>query len=157
MCIFSRPGWNPWNWILKVLKRKIEIIPANRAQRLDKKWSHLRLKSLKCQKWLFFCIFYWWQLIHSFGKLFKSIWKILISSSRKCYELLDSELPLSTCCPLKIQGFGFFFSLTQEFSLYFYSRYFTNSNSKAYWPYQLLKEFKKIFQVDLYKWFTQTD
>ena len=120
---FFKPGGNPWNWILKVLKSKNEIIPANRAQRLDEKNGliclviifTLEVKVIKMSKVAHFFIFCWWRqkIIHSLGNLFKCIWKVFSSSFRKRYELLDSKL--SRCCPLKIQGFGFF--LTQQFSL----------------------------------------
>ena len=76
----------------------------------------MELWSLKCQKWLIFCIFYWCQQIISHGleKIFTCIWKILNSSFRKCYGLLDSELPLARYQPLKIQSF-IIFLLTQQF------------------------------------------
>ena len=38
------------------------------------------------------------------------IWKILLNSFRKCYGLLDSQLPLARCQPLKIKGLGIFFA-----------------------------------------------
>ena len=40
---------------------------------------------------------------HSSGKILKCIWNISFSSFRKCYGLLDSELPLAGCQPLKIK------------------------------------------------------
>ena len=40
---------------------------------------------------------------HSSSKILKCIWNISFSSFRKCYGLLDSELPLAGCQPLKIK------------------------------------------------------
>ena len=77
-------------------------------------------------------------------KIFTCIWKILFRSPRKCYGLLDSELPLARYQPLKRQSFIIFFADSVVF-LYFYLRYFTNGNSKTYEPYDFLKELKKIF------------
>ena len=104
------------------------------------------LWSLKCQKWLIFCIFCWCQqkIRHSLEKIFACIWKILFSSFRKCYGLLDSELPSARYQPLKIESF--IFLLTQQF---FYHRWLTNGNSKTNWPCHFLKELKKILQVHL--------
>ena len=99
-------------------------IPTERAQRVDEKNGVVCLvimftpwvKGIKMQKWLIFCIFWWWQqkISHSLGKIFNCIWKVLLSSFRKCSKLLDSELPLATCQSLKIQIFGIFV-LTQQF------------------------------------------
>ena len=56
--------------------------------------------AFKCQTWLIFCIsiFYWWKqkISHSFGKICKCIWNILLSLFRKCYGLFWA---------LKIQDF----------------------------------------------------
>ena len=77
-------------------------IPKDRAQKLDEKNGVIclvimftpRLCLLKCQKWLIFCSFYWWQqkISHSLGKRFECIWKILFSSFRKYYGLFDLKL-----------------------------------------------------------------
>ena len=45
------------------------------------------------------------------------ILKILMSSFRKCYELLDSELSFARCQPSKIQGYGILM-LTQQFLIF---------------------------------------
>ena len=99
-------------------------IPTNRAQRVDKKMGSFVYLScffpevmvIKCQKWIIFCIFYCCQqkISHSSEKIFTCIWKILLSSFRKFYGLLDSELPLARYKPLNIQSF-ITFLLTQQF------------------------------------------
>ena len=49
-----------------------------------------------------------------------------------------------------LENAGFwYFLLTRRFFWYFYPRYLTNGNSKAYWPYHFLKKLNKIFQVKL--------
>ena len=79
------------------------------------------LCSLKCQKFIIYCIFCWWQqkLGHSLGKILKFICKILFSSFRKCYVLLDSELPLAVqdlkmldFCIFLFTFFCFFFNIS---------------------------------------------
>ena len=89
-----RTKWMPPQW----------NIPADRAQRVDDKMRSFvvsllfpELCSQKCQKGLIFGVFCWWQqkISHSMGKIFRWIWKILSSSFRKCYGLLDSVLPLA--------------------------------------------------------------
>ena len=84
---------------------------------------------IKMVKWLIFWMLCWWQQkeSHSFDKIFKSIWKILFISLRKFLESLDSVLLL----PIH-QTLNKDFSLTQQFSQYFYPRYLTNSSSEAY-------------------------
>ena len=70
-------------------------IPTDRAQRVDEKYGvisptyHVYSRkswSLKCQKWIMFCILCSWQQknSHSVGKIFKCTWKILLSSFWKC-------------------------------------------------------------------------
>ena len=105
------------------------------------------LWSLKCQKWLIFCIFYWFQQIisHNLEKIFSCIWKILFSSFRKCYGLLDSELPLGRYQPLKVQSF-ITFLLTRQF---FDISILNNLRTLTPKPIHFLKELKKIFQVHL--------
>ena len=70
----------------------------------------MELCSFKSKKWLNFYIFCWCQQ----KRIFLCIWKILFGSFRKCYELLDSELPLTRYQPMKIQKF-INFLLTQLF------------------------------------------
>ena len=74
--------------------------------------------SLRCHHNLLnFCVFYWWQQTnkkknsHSLGTMFKCIWKISFISFRKCYRLLDYELPWARCQPLNIPNFFFFADL----------------------------------------------
>ena len=50
----------------------------------------------------------------SWDKIFKCIWKTLFSSPRKCYGLLDYELPLARYQTLKIHSV-IIFLLTQQF------------------------------------------
>ena len=45
----------------------------------------------------------------SLGEILKCIWKISFDSFRKCYGLLDSELPLARYQPVKTQDFSVFF------------------------------------------------
>ena len=52
------------------------------------------------------------QISHSLNNILMCIWKILFSSIRKCYGLLDSKLPLARYQPLKIQSL-IIFLLTQ--------------------------------------------
>ena len=54
------------------------------------------------------------QISHSLDNILMCIWKILFSSIRKCYGLLDSKLPLARYQPLKIQSL-IIFLLTQKF------------------------------------------
>ena len=77
------------------------------------------LSSLKCQKWLPFCIFGWWQqkFSHSLDNMCKCIWKILFRSFKQCYGLLGSELPLARCQPLKIQDLGLFWWRSSFFDI----------------------------------------
>ena len=95
-------------------------------------------------KLLIFCVFCWWQQkknSHSLNTIIKCIWKISFSYFRKCYILLDSELPLTRCQPLNIQNFRIFCWLN------FYPQSLTNGISKVYLPYHFLKERSKFFQV----------
>ena len=79
----------PRNWILKVFKCGNEM-----DQRIELWLSYLllELRLLKCQKWLNFYIFCWWQqkTSHSLGNIFQHIWKTLFSFFRKCCGLLVS-------------------------------------------------------------------
>ena len=65
------------------------------------------IQMLKMAHFLYFC---WCQQKFSHGlyKIFISIWKILYSSLRKCYGLLDSQLPLARYQPFKIHSFTIF-------------------------------------------------
>ena len=56
-------------------------------------WLLSDLWSLKCQKWLIFCIFCWLQqnISHKLYKTFNCIWKILFRSLRKFHGLLSSQ------------------------------------------------------------------
>ena len=111
--------------------------PTDRTQRVDEKTGSfvllscllLKLWSLKCQKWFIFCILYWCQqkIVTVRRKYLRA--KCLFSSFRKCYRLLDSELPLASYQPLKIQ-FHYFFADSAVF-WYLYPRYLTNGNSKT--------------------------
>ena len=128
-------------------------IPADRDQRVDDKNGVICLvimftpwvMVIKISKTAHFIYFFWCQqkISHSLDKIFTYIWKILFISPRKCYLLLDSELPLAKYQPLKIQRF-IVFADSAVFS-YFYLRSLTNGNWKTYKPYRFLKELKKMF------------
>ena len=102
-------------------------IPTDKAQRVNGKNGIIclviiclfpELWSLKCQKWLIFCIFCWCQQnSHSFDIIFTCIWKILFNSLRKCYVLLGSELTLARYQPLKIQSFIILLLIPQFFDI----------------------------------------
>ena len=76
-------------------------IPTDRARRADEKngvicqlsWLFWKLWSLKCQEWVYFCIFCWWQqnISHSLWKRFKRTWKIFSFLS-------ESSMVNSLCC-----------------------------------------------------------
>ena len=116
-CVFYRPEhnakgrgthetelWRSWNAEMN--------IPTDRAQKVDGKNGVICLfivftpwvMVIKMSKMVHFCIFCWCQqkISHSLDKIFTCIWKNLFSSLRKCYGLLDSELPLAGYQPLKI-------------------------------------------------------
>ena len=67
---------------------------------------------------------------------------MLLSSFRKFYGELGSELPLARCQP-------FFLLIEQGLLWYFYPQYLANGNPKAYKQYHFLKELNKIFQMHL--------
>ena len=69
------------------------------------------------------------KLSYSLKKIFTCIWKILFGSFRKCYGLLDSELPLARYQLLKIQVHYFF--VDSAVFWYFFPRYLTNGNPKT--------------------------
>ena len=75
----------------------------------------LELWSWKCQNGFFSL-----SLVTSLGKIFKCIWKIFLSSFRKCYGLLSSETPLAKCQLLKSHDF-FFFSWLRKFFIFLLS------------------------------------
>ena len=99
--------WRSWNAEMN--------IPTDRAQKVDGKngviWLFIMFTPwvmvIKMSKMVHFCIFCWCQqkISHSLDKIFTCIWKNLFSSLRKCYGLLDSELPFAGYQPLKIQSF----------------------------------------------------
>ena len=66
---------------------------------------------------------------HSYGKIFRYNWKILFSSFRKCYGLLNSSGNKQDVDPWKCWVSVFFPDLRGFF--YFYPQYLTNSNSKS--------------------------
>ena len=129
-------------------------IPTDRAQRADGKNGVIclvscllpKLWSLKCQKWLIFCIFCWCQqkISHIWNKIINCTWKILFNSLRKCYGLLDSELPLARYQPLKIRV-SLFFADSVVF-WYFYFQYLTNDNFKPMNHTIFWKNSKRLFR-----------
>ena len=86
---------------------------------------------IKMSKIAYFCIFCWCQqkLSRRLDKRFTCIWKMLFSSPRKCYGLLDSELPLARYQLLKIQSVIIFLLLHEPWT---------------YEPHHFLKELKKV-------------
>ena len=100
--------------------------------------------AFKCQTWLIFCIsvFYWWKqkISHSFGKICKCIWNILLSLFRKCYGLFWA---------IKIQDFDIVDSAIFFFFLIFLPSIHELKQRLFNQPYHFLKHFKKIFQVHL--------
>ena len=89
------------------------------------KWSHLFIYHISSQilghqnvKNGSFFVFFADESSHSFGKIFKCIWKILLNPFRKCYGLLGSELPLARFQSLKIQDFGIFYWLNSYFDIH---------------------------------------
>ena len=92
-------------------------ISTDRAQRVDEKNEFIclviftsRVMVIKMSEMVYFLYF---QLITaknctSLGKIFKCIWKVLLSSFRKQYGLLGSELPLVRCQHLKYRISVFF-------------------------------------------------
>ena len=74
-------------------------IPIDRAQILDEKNGLIYLNIMFIPGVMVINVFYWWyqKISHSWGKILKCIWKILTSSFRKCFGLLDSELLLARC------------------------------------------------------------
>ena len=94
---------------------------------------------LKCQKWLFLYFLLMSANNQSqFGENNYVHLKDLIRSFRKCYGLLDSELPLARYQPLKIQNIQF-----SDIPILHDSRTVTPK------PIHFLKELKKILQMHL--------
>ena len=131
MCKFYRPqhnrkgGMDPVELNFEGLEMKKWNIPTDRAQRKDrKKWVSfpvimftpqvIVIKMSKMTHFLYFRLIPPKSQSQYFDKIFICIWKILFSSLRKCYGLLNSELPLARYQPLKIQSF-IIFLLTQHF------------------------------------------
>ena len=94
--------WRSWNAEMN--------IPTDRAQRVDGKNGVIcliiiftpQVMVIKMSKTAHFLYFCWCQrkISHSLYIIFMCIWKILYSSLRKCYRLLDSELLLARYQPL---------------------------------------------------------
>ena len=92
--------------------------PTNRAQRVDEEnrvnclvvMFIPRVIVTKVSKMAHFLYFLLMpaKISHSLDKIFTCFWKILFSSIRKCYGLLDSELPLARYQLSEIQGFVIF-------------------------------------------------
>ena len=109
------------------LEMKNWNIPMDKTQRVDEKNGvnclviifTSRVMVMKMSKMVHFCIFCWCQkrISLSLDKIFTGIWKILFSSFRKCYGLLDFELPLARNEPLKMQSFVIIL-LTQQFLIF---------------------------------------
>ena len=109
------------------LEMKNWNIPMDKTQRVDEKNGvnclviifTPRVMVMKMSKMVHFCIFCWCQkrISLSLDKIFTGIWKILFSSFRKCYGLLDFELPLARNEPLKMQSFVIIL-LTQQFLIF---------------------------------------
>ena len=99
-------------------------IPTDRTQKVDEINGDICLvimftpgvMVIKISKLAHFYILYWCHQKNQsqFGENI-CIWKITFSSFRKCYGLLDSELPLARYQPLKIESF-IIFLLIQQFS-----------------------------------------
>ena len=97
---------------MKVLKGKNEM-PMNIAQRIDEKSGVICLGLTFTIGVMTNKMLNWYQKVsRSLSKIFICIRNILFSSFRKCYGLLDSQLPLTRCQPLKTQGFCIFCELS---------------------------------------------
>ena len=99
----------------------------------------------------FFFYFCWWQqkISHVWEKYFSASERSFLRSFRKCYGLLDSELPLERCQPLIILGFGIFL-LTHQFfyiSIHDISRTVTPTpiNGTILWKNARSFSFTKLF------------
>ena len=112
-CVFYRRG-DPMELNFEGLEMQKWNIPTNRAQRADEKkkkkknrasWLVIMLTPgvmvIKMCKMAHFLCFLLMpaKISHSVDKIFTCIWKILNGSFRKCYRLLDSELPLARYQP----------------------------------------------------------
>ena len=108
---FTEEG-TPWNWTLKVLKCKNKKNQQRKPKKKMKKKKKNRASCLvimltpgvmvikMCKMAHFLCFLLMpAKISHSVDKIFTCIWKILNGSFRKCYRLLDSELPLARYQP----------------------------------------------------------
>ena len=120
-CVFYNPthnasGGSPWNLIWTFWNAKMKSTNW-RAQRVDEKNGIIclvimftpRIIVIKISKNVIFSADDSKESV-SLGEILKCIWKISFDSFRKCYGLLDSELPLARCQPLKTQDFSVFFA-----------------------------------------------
>ena len=115
---------------MKVLKGKNEM-PMNIAQRKDEKSGVICLGLTFAIGVMANKMLNWYQKVsRSLSKIFICIRNILFSSFRKCYGLLDSQLPLTRCQPLKTQDFCIFCELS-TFSCISILVISGNCNSKA--------------------------
>ena len=119
--ITEKEVWTLWNWILKVLKWRNEIYQRIELKEKTEKSGVsfpvimftpqvIVIKMSKMTHFLYFRLIPPKSQSQYFDKIFICIWKILFSSLRKCYGLLNSELPLARYQPLKIQSFIIFFA-----------------------------------------------
>ena len=92
-------------WKMKQWKQKWNI-KTDRGQRVyeksDPEWNILKNRSFFLHFLLMTA-----KISLSFGKMFKLIWKILFSTFRKCYGLLNSKLPLVRYQILKNKSFWY--------------------------------------------------
>ena len=87
------------------MKTKMKYKNGQRPKSLWEEWPGMKYS----QKSLIFLHFLLMtaKISLSFGKMFKLIWKILFSTFRKCYGLLDSKLPLVRYQILKNKRFWY--------------------------------------------------
>ena len=132
---------------MKVLKGKNEM-PMNIAQRIDEKSGVICLGLTFTIGVMTNKMLNWYQKVsRSLSKIFICIRNILFSSFRKCYGLLDSQLPLTRCQPLKTQGFCIFCELSTFscISILVISGMVTPKPLTIPFP----EDFNKIYQVHL--------
>ena len=118
---------NPMKLNFVSLEIEKSNIPTDRAQRVDEKNGVIclfimftpRVIVIKMSKMAHFLYFLLMaaKTSHNLRKVFGCIWKILLSSIRKCYGLLGSELPLARYQPLKIDNFDTFYWLGSFFDI----------------------------------------
>ena len=112
-CVFYRRG-DPMELNFEGLEMQKWNIPTNRAKEQMKKKKKKKNRAsclvimltpgvmvIKMCKMAHFLCFLLMpaKISHSVDKIFTCIWKILNGSFRKCYRLLDSELPLARYQP----------------------------------------------------------